>query len=537
MKIFIGVLINLVFVVNTFSQNYTVEFLDEQKTTSRGAAFIGMDENGYVYSYSFRSFYVVFSFIQHSYIKVYNSRDGSVIAEKRIDLNSDLSKLGYSILSFMLNDNKPVFLCKKRGRAEDNDYYLVDLDEHLNLISEPYKVGYNSECKTFLKANSADLYFSEDLETRLKLSITDKSCKTDGVVSLYGILRDKDNNMLHEFPLVVEVPRINQLNATIYDENKYYLKILSIDRKKEEGKLFKTTERSNLLLSVDKNGQIEEIDLDVLGPGVFVGAFRIIKSQGKLLFSGQIMDDNTLKFSGIFTGIINPETNEITDLNKQYFESEFVERFWTERQSKKSERRREKGKDEGDGFNGTYKLIDYFPTDDGGMVSFYQKYWVDVVTSTRRDANGMVYTQIDYYYNYNDMIPVKTNKNGDIEWVEMIPIRQVTVNYDPGTSFLATQKGEDVFIFYNSSNEQDKMLEEERISTKRQKMRDRIQRNATIAKISNDGNISFETVIDMREERGISFNPSGMGVDKENHRIIMINNTRRKKSRLVVVSY
>lgn len=537
MKIFIGILFNVFFVANVFSQNYTVELLDEQKTKSRGAAFIGMDENGYVYSHAFRSFYIVLSFIQHSYIKVYNSRDGSIIAEKRIDFNSDLSKLGFSIIRFMLNDNKPVFLCKKRGRVEDNDYYLVDLDERLNLVGEPYKVGYNAECKTFLKSNSAVIYFSEDTESRLKLSITDKSCKTDGVVSLSGILRGKDNNLIHEIPMVVEVPRINELSATIYDEDKFYLKILSIDRKKEEGKLFKTTERSNLLLSVDKTGEMKEIDLDILGPGVFVGAFRVIKSQGQLLFSGQIMDDNTLKFSGIFTGKINPETNEITDVNKQFFESDFVERFWTERQTKKSERRRDKGKDDGEGFNGTYKLIDYFPTDDGGIVSFYQKYWIDIVTSTRRDANGIVYTQIDYYYNYSDMIPVKTTKNGSIEWVEMIPIRQVTVNYDPGTSFLATQKGEDVYIFYNSSNEQDKMLEEERASTKRQKMRDRIQRNATIAKISTTGTLSFETVIDMREERGISFNPSGMGVDKENHRIIMINNTRKKRSRLVVVGY
>ena len=225
------------------------------------------------------------------------------------------------------------------------------------------------------------------------------------------------------------------------------------------------------------------------------------------------------------------------DLNKQYFESEFVERFWTDRQSKKSERRQEKGKDQGDGFNGTYKLIDYFSTDDGGIVTLYQKYWIDVVTTTRRDANGMVYTQIDYYYNYSDMIPVKTNKNGAIEWVEMIPIRQVTANYDPGTSFLATQKGQDVFIFYNSSNEQDKMLEEEQVATKRQKMRDRIQRNATIAKISTNGKLTFETVIDMRDERGVSFNPVAMGVDKENHKIIMINNTRKKRSRLVIVGY
>lgn len=536
-KLFITKLIVLLVGFNSFSQDHTVEFLDEQKTVSKGSAFIGMDENGYVYASSFRNFYAVFSYIIHSYIKVYDSRDGRVITEKRIDVNKELSKLGYTYLSFMINDKKPVFLCKKRGKTEDNDYYLVDLDEKLNMVSDPYKVGYNSECKSFFKTSSVDLYFSEDEETRLNLSITDKSCKSDEVVSLHGILRDKDNKMIHEFPLIIEVERINQLSATIYDENKYYLKVLSLERKKKEGKLFKKTERNHILLSLNSDGEVNEIDLDVLGPGVEVGAFRLVKSNGQLLFSGQVIDTEKKKFLGVFTGKIDPETDEISDINEQYFESEFVERFWTEKQTKKSEKRRNKGKDDGEGFTGNYKLIDYFSTDDGGVVSFYQKYWVQVVTSTRTDANGVTYTTTDYYYHYKDLVPVKTNKDGQIEWVELIPVSQVTVNYDPGTSFLATQKDEDVFIFYNSSNEQDEMLEEGRKSEKRKKLKDRVQRNATIAKISNEGIVSYETVIDMRDERRVYFDPGSMGIDKENHRIIMINNTKRKKSRLVVVSY
>jgi uncharacterized protein YprB with RNaseH-like and TPR domain len=113
----------------------------------------------------------------------------------------------------------------------------------------------------------------------------------------------------------------------------------------------------------------------------------------------------------------------------------------------------------------------------------------------------------------------------------------VTVNYDPGTSFLATQKGEDVYVFCNSSNEQDEMLETGINSEKRKRWKDRVQRNATIAKIDNNGAITYETVIDMGEERKVYFDPGAMGVDETNNRIIMINNTRRKKSRLVVVSY
>lgn len=527
--------ISLVF--NLYSQNHSVEFLDEQKTVSKGASFIGMDENGYVYASSFRNFYAVFTYVMHSYIKVYDSRDGRIVAEKRIDTNRDLSKMGYNLMRFMINNNKPVFLCKKIGKLEDNDYYLVDLDEKLNITSEPYKVGYNSECKSFFKTSSSDLYFFEDLESSLNLTISDKSCRSDEVISLHGILRDKNNEMIHEFPLILELERINQISATIYNENKYYLKVLSLERKKKEGKLFKQTERSHILLSLNSEGEVKEIDLDVLGPGVDIGAFRMIKSKGQLLFSGQVIDKATKKFLGVFTGKINPETDEITDISEQYFESEFVERFWTEKQSRKSEKRRDKGKDDGQGFNGNYKLIDYIATDDGGFVNFYQKYWIQVVTSTRTDANGMTYTTTDYYYHYKDLIPVKTNKDGRIEWVELIPITQVTVNYDPGTSFLATQKSEDVFIFYNSSNEQDEMLETGRKSEKRKKLKDRVQRNATIAKISNEGLISYETVIDMREERKVYFDPGSMGIDDINNRIIMINNTKRKKSRLVVVSY
>lgn len=518
-------------------QNHYVEFLDEQKTTSRGSSYIGMDENGYVYSSSFRSFYAVFTNVIHSYIKVYDSKLGNIVVEKRIDMIRDISKMGYTIVQFMIHDQKPVLLLKKRAQEGDQDYYFIDLNERLKIISEPYKVAYNSECKSFFKTSSVDLYFAEDEETRLRLTISDRSCKADEVVSLYGILRDGNNELIHEFPLILELAQLNQLNTTIYDENKYYLKVLSLERTKEKGKLFKQTERNHILIALNSEGQVKEIDLDILGPGVEIGAFRLLKSNGQLLFSGQVIDRESKKFLGVFTGKVNPETDEISDINTQYFENDFVERFWTDKQSKKASKRRAKGKDDGEGFTGSYKLIDYIATDDGGVVNFYQRYWVKVVTTTRTDANGLTYTTTDYYYNYKDLIPVKTNKDGAIEWVELIPVSQVTVNYDPGTSFLATQKGEDVYVFYNSSNEQDEMLEMGTRSEKRKRLKDKVQRNATIAKIDNNGAITYETVIDMGEERKVYFDPGSMGVDETNNRIIMINNTRRKKSRLVVVSY
>jgi len=522
---------------STLSQDHTVEFLDEQKTTSRGATFIGMDENGYVYARSMRMFYLLYGYVVHNYIKVFNSESGMLITDKRVDMNKELSKMGYSTIRFMLINNKPVFLCRKKGNKDDKDYYLVDLNEKLNLVGSPYKVGYSSDCKSLFKSSESAMYFFEDLETGLQLSVTDKSCKTDDASNLQAVLRDKDNMVVNDFPISIGVSNINQMSSTIYDKNKFYIKLFSLERKKQEGKLFKRTERNHILLAIENDGATTEIDIDVLGPGKYVGAFNMVKSDGQLLFSGQIIDEETSKFLGVFTGKIDPKNDEISDINEQYFESDFVERFWSKKQTKKAERRRNKGKDDDEGFKGSYRLIDYFPTDDGGFVNFYQKYWMEVVTRTVRGPNGTTTTTTDYYYYYTDLIPVKTNKNGDIEWVELIPINQVTVNYDPGTSFLATQKDEDVFIFYNSSNEQDEMLEEGNRSEKRKKRRDRIQKNATIAMISNDGTISFENVIDMREERNVSFNPGSMGKDENNQKIVMINNLKRKRSQLILVGY
>jgi hypothetical protein len=522
---------------NSISQNHSVEFMQEQKTKSRGATFIGMDENGYAYARSYRTFYAVMTYITHSYIKVYDSRNGNVITEKRIDSDKELSRMGYTLLRFMLNDDKPVFLLKKKGKSKgDSDYYLVDVNEKLNTIGSPYKVGYSADCKSFIKTTS-DLYFFEDKETSLNLTFTDKSCRTDDEISLYGILRDKNNELINDFSFILEVPKINQLTATIYDKDKYYISVLSIDRKKKAGKLFKQTERSQFLFALDRDGELTEIDIDILSPGFFIGAFRMVKSDGAILFTGQIIDSSNKKFVGVFSGKIDPKTDEITEVNEQFFDKEFVERFWSEKQTKKSSKKKAKGKaDDSEGFKGTFKLIDYIATDDGGFVNFYQKYWVQVVTRTTT-TNGVTTTTTDYYYHYTDLVPVKTNKDGEIEWVELLPVSQVTVNYDPGTSFLATQKGEDVFVFYNSSNEQDEMLETGQKSEKRKKLKDRVQRNATIAKISNDGKVSYETVIDMREERKVRFDPTSMGIDEKNQRIVMINNIKGKKSNLVLVSY
>jgi hypothetical protein len=522
--------------LHLFSQNHTVRYLDEQKTVSRGSTFIGVDENGFVYSSSFRTYYAVLIQLYHSYIKVYDSKNGRVITEKKVTSNKELSQLGYKYIDFMIKDNKPVILCEKKGQGKDHDYYLVDIDEHFNIIGTPYKVGVNPNCKTFLKTKSVDLFFAEDIESSLKLTLSEQTCKVGESITLHSIFRGKNNEIIHDLPLTIDIPQLSSLRATIYDENRYYLSILSFERKKQEGKLLKRTEKNHILLGVDKNGETSEINLDVLSNGNRIGAFRVSKSKDKLLFSGQIINKFG-QFAGVFTGVIDPKNNEISDVNEQYFTSEFVKRFWTEKAIEKANKKDQKNNDDDDGFKGNYKLITSFPTDDGGLVNFYQKYWVKVVTSTRRDANGNMTTTTDYYYNYGELIPVKTNNKGDIEWVELIPAFQVTKNYDPGTSFLATQKNEDVYIFYNASNEQTEMIEEGAKSKSRKKLKDRIRKNATIVKIDKQGVLSQEKIIDLREDRSVHFDPGSMGVDADNHKIIMINNIKAKKSNLIVVEY
>jgi hypothetical protein len=127
----------------------------------------------------------------------------------------------------------------------------------------------------------------------------------------------------------------------------------------------------------------------------------------------------------------------------------------SEREAKKTARREEKGEDVE---MYEYDLDKLLVGKDGSAMLIGEQYFVRTVTSTTM-MNGVASTRTTYHYYYNDIITVKVDPSGQIQWAQKIPKSQHTVN-DGGfySSYtMALVKGKLCFLF----NDSPKNLEEE----------------------------------------------------------------------------
>ena len=517
-------------------QEYPVEFLDIQKSTSKGASFIGIDNNGYVYCKGHKVIYALVTFMSYDYIKIYDSRTGVLMTEKRMNHVPELTKNGFIIIDFLVNNGIPVYLCKKRETQTDQDYYFVNVDERLTIISNPYKVGYSNNCHSYIKSdNYSKLYSFWNDNSDLNLFISDKTCKKDDFSNLHAVVLNLEQQKVSDFSFFIEENTISDLSVFM-NRGGFYLSFSTEYKTDETGKLFKTKNTEKSLYRIDSIANLKKISLDVLSPGLELGAFKLINSNSSILFSGQIIDSENGLFKGICSGIVDVELDSVVNLKTTLFEEEFIQQYWTEKERLRNEKRKI-FKDNEIGFTGNYKLLDYFQTLDGGGVYIYQKYWKEAVTVTRRDANGNIYYDTEYHYHYTDLIPIRLDNLGNLNWKKIIPVHQHTINFDPGTSILSVLKDDDIYIFYASSNVEDQWLAEGNKTNNIGKRKNNTLKNATISTINKNGLLITNSVFNLNQSKTFYFNPKNMGIDKNNNRIIIVNNTGRKKSRIISIRY
>ncbi len=146
-----------------------------------------------------------------------------------------------------------------------------------------------------------------------------------------------------------------------------------------------------------------------------------IDKNGDFACGGFYSSNASDNVDGTFWLKLDGETTEIISENYKEFDIDFITQNVKERVKKKLEKKEKKGKS-----IELYKfqLDEIIFHGDGGAVLVGEQYYVSVLTST--DANGR--TTTTYIYNYRDIIVVKISGEGEIEWAEKIPKRQVSRN-------------------------------------------------------------------------------------------------------------
>lgn len=495
-------------------QTYQVEFTPKQKTNSKNFIFHRVDEKGNIYVIG-----------NDGNVKVINPSSGLVMVEKRMNMHPELNNQGFKYVHVVFNYNKPSLKVEKL-EASDHSYYYIDFDHNLNLVGEPYKVSTNDECIVKSKkqyVGSHHLFL--DKESGMIMHLTKVTCKSDDLTKFKAILRDRENKLIHEFEFSLNYQGISDIDLTIYNENNYFLKFKGYIQAGDNKKSSTLLELSDKLFHLDNNGNTREINTEILDDGYYFRELHVFKSGGELFIDAQLLGQEDLNFKGMFCGKIDLMLYEISEVEQRFFNKELVKslRYEINNESTKI--------NDYEGFSGRYKIINYISTEDGGRIYLYQDRNIYQYNST--DPNTGT-TKTHTYYQYFDLIPIKLTKNGDIEWLQLIPVHQSTRFFDPGKGVSAFEKNGELMILQIASERITNLINDREFKDK-SRGKDHLNKNVIISKIDKNGKFNSEIVLDMTKYKNLDIDAFRVIGDKINNQFSLIYQLSKKEIQLIFI--
>lgn len=222
-----------------------------------------------------------------------------------------------------------------------------------------------------------------------------------------------------------------------------------------------------IILSYLENGEkTEEHRVGLEGKFVTDLTFRPTKS-GELICSGFYSEKGTYSVKGAYYFRLDPKTRTISNSNYQPFEFDFLTEFMSEKNKSKAKAAEERNDTRRSAELFNYSLDELITRSDGGAVLVAEQFYIEEdryndfpygygfgyypyspYSYNRYRSNY----QIDYYYNYNDIIVVNIRPTGEIEWAARIPKKQETRN-DGGyySSYAMSIVRDKLYFVYNDN--------------------------------------------------------------------------------------
>lgn len=522
-RFFLSVLMVFLLVFTSIGQKFTINNYEPIKSKSLGASIIGMDEDGYIFASSMRLIYIGVGMYPIEWIKVINSKTGTLVTEKRLKFKQFKSK-GYKSRYITFLEKRPYLVLKNKN----DDYAVVEIDRSLQPVGKLLKIGKKPAKKGLLKGSFFDFRASKGVDG-IEYYLSKKSAKKE---KLQFTVIGYDNMGKKQTKFDFKIPEIEDyfnMNFVAYDADHSYLFFKYYESEKKDGKLFKSKTLKTKLFAIKGKDDATEIELDLGVSDHSISDMKLTRNEDQIVLSGNIVKNDGRNFVGVFSGKMDLDTDELDDIDIFKFDEDFVAKYSPKAKKKKAKRLKKKKKgskgDDESSFSNNFIFYDPIQTSDGGAAYLSQKRYVRVVTRTTTNANGQTTTRTDYYYYYTSLIVSKINEDGELDWVSLVPVNQVTMNYDPGVGFVAMEKNSEVFIMHISSNVREDVINESkstRGSSKKSKRKDRKIDQVAITKISETGDLTSENLVDTSEEK-IVFDPGSVAVDDVNKKFVMFN--------------
>ena len=199
-----------------------------------------------------------------------------------------------------------------------------------------------------------------------------------------------------------------------------------------------------------------------------------IGDDGDLICAGFYSEKGAKSVKGACFFKINPKTHDKTSISSRPFDFQFMTTNLSERSKERAKMAMEKGDKEAEPELYDYSIDKLITRSDGGVIMVAEQYFIDERLRYNNNfgagnwgspffnpygfssiydpygRNGMNNRQPDYYFNYNDIIVVNIQPDGEIAWSARIPKRQTSVN-DFGTysSYGMSIVADKLYFVYN----------------------------------------------------------------------------------------
>ena len=422
---YIAILFALLFSISNisvFAQTKSTEakvvWAEDQKESRRSSLgeVIGRNKNGiYVSKAEFGLFSVTNFTLEHY------DKDMKLVRSHEHELKSGRIKKFYGG-SMLSGDQLFIFTSVKDKARKKFDFYVQTVNmKTMKMNNDGKKMSsVDFQGKIALNSGAFDFEISKDSS---KILVINSFPYVKGQPAKYGLgVFDRGFNKLYSKN--VKLPTKEDL----YDvqdfriDNKGNVHVLGklYFEKRKDTRRGEVNYQHQLLSYYDELERVEKNTIRVKDK--YLNNMQIaIDKNGDFACGGFYSTNNSDNVDGTFWLKLDGKTTEVISENYKEFSIDFITQNVKERVKKKLEKKEKKGKSIE---LYQFQLDEIIFHGDGGAVLVGEQFYI--TTSTFTDANGRTTTTT--IYNYRDIIVVKISGDGEIEWAEKIPKRQVSRN-------------------------------------------------------------------------------------------------------------
>jgi len=329
-----------------------------------------------------------------------------------------------------------------RDKKEKMTYlYSQMLNKESLTFSKP-KVLAKASYEGYKKRQSTRYSFTTSADSSYLLFVSDLPTNKDDKDKFGFIVYDNEMNEVwseKEIEVDEEEDDFYRYDMQVGNDGKIYLlaKVYDTSRKYKRGEINYSFKM--MVYDEEGEGEPEEFDVTLEGEHVTDITFERLDN-GQIQVAGFYSTDGYGQ-NGVFNMLFDAD-HTISNQSTTEFPTDFIVQHSSEKSKKKAKKKEAKGK-EIEMYS--YSIDALIENKDATITMIAEQYYT--YTTSYTDANGN--THYTTHYIYGNIIIVKFDENGDVDWMELIPKRQHSTDggYYSGYALMQLENGNLVFVF------------------------------------------------------------------------------------------